>query len=159
MGRSIHQRKECLMKNMEFVGIDDLNGKPGFQMAMQKANGRYYLYATSFRWNGINILDVTDPTNPKKIKWMEGFWVDDSIHDGQSTPKIQIADGIMVLAHGGTMDVLHGTPKGNILPYWGGISIWDVKTDPENPKLLSKFHCGGGPGVHRFFYNGGNYGY
>ena len=32
---------------------------------------------------------------------MEGFWVDDSIHDGQSTPKIQIADGIMVLAHGG----------------------------------------------------------
>ena len=35
MGRSIHQRKECLMKNMEFVGFDDLNGKPGFQMAMQ----------------------------------------------------------------------------------------------------------------------------
>ena len=31
----------------------------------------------------------------KKIKWMEGFWVDDSIHDGQSTPKIQIADGII----------------------------------------------------------------
>ena len=67
MGRSIHQRKECLMKNMEFVGFDDLNGKPGFQMAMQKANGHYYLYATSFRWNGINILDVTDPTNLKKL--------------------------------------------------------------------------------------------
>lgn len=63
MGKSIHQRKECLMKNMEFVGFDDLNGKPGFQMAMQKANGHYYLYATSFRWNGINILDVTDPKN------------------------------------------------------------------------------------------------
>ena len=88
---------------------------------------------------------------------MEGFWVDDSIHDGQSTPKMQLADGILVLAHGGTMDVLHGTPKGNTLPFWGGISIWDVKTDPENPKLLSKFHCGGGPGVHRFFYNGGRY--
>lgn len=69
MGKSIHQRKECLMKNMEFVGFDDLNGKPGFQMAMQKANGHYYLYATSFRWNGINILDVTDPKNPRKIKW------------------------------------------------------------------------------------------
>ena len=134
-------------------------GKPGFQMAMQKANGHYYLYATSFRWNGINILDVTDPKNPRKIKWMEGFWADDSIHDGQSTPKIQIADGLLILAHGGTMDVLHGTPKGNTLPYWGGISIWDVETDPENPKLLSKFHCGGGPGVHRFFYNGGDYVY
>ena len=67
MGKSIHQRKECLMKNMEFVGFDDLNGKPGFQMAMQKANGHYYLYATSFRWNRINILDVTDPKNPRNL--------------------------------------------------------------------------------------------
>ncbi len=36
MGKSIHQRKECLMKNMEFVGFDNLNGKPGFQMAIHR---------------------------------------------------------------------------------------------------------------------------
>ena len=52
---------------MEFVGFDDLNGKPGFQMAMQKANGHYYLYATSFRWNGINILDVCNLLNEKNL--------------------------------------------------------------------------------------------
>lgn len=159
MGRSVNQRKEILSKNMEFIGFDDLRDKPGFQMAMQKANGRYYLYATSFRWNGFQILDVTDPAHPKNLKWIEPFWADENVHDGQSTPKIQIADGLMILAHGGVMDVLHGTPKGNTLPYWGGVSIWDVKTDPENPKMLSKFHCGGGPGVHRFFYNGGRYVY
>ena len=85
MGRSIHQRKECLMKNMEFVGFDDLNGKPGFQMAMQKANGHYYLYATSFRWNGINILDVTDPTNPKKLNG----WKDSGLMTVSMTDKVR----------------------------------------------------------------------
>ncbi len=85
MGRSIHQRKECLMKNMEFVGFDDLNGKPGFQMAMQKANGHYYLYATSFRWNGINILDVTDPTNPKKLNG----WKDSGLMTISMTDKVR----------------------------------------------------------------------
>lgn len=77
------------------------------------------------------------------------------LRDGQSTPKIQIADGLMITAHGGTMKELHGVEPG--LPFWGGIMIWDVKTDPENPKLLSRFECAGGPGAHRFFYNGGRY--
>lgn len=148
-------RSEMLCKNMEFIAYDDLNGKPGFQMAMQKAGDKYYIYTASFRHNGWNIIDVTDPKNPRKVKWLEGPWLCDDIRDGQSTPKIQIGDGIMVTAHGGTIKELHGTEIG--LPFWGGIMIWDVKTDPENPVLLSKFECKGGGGVHRFFYNGGRY--
>lgn len=37
--------------------------------------------------------------------------------------------------------------------------IWDVKTDPANPQLLSTWLTGseGGGDVHRFFYNGGRY--
>jgi hypothetical protein len=151
------KRTQPLAKNLEMVGYDELNGKPGFQMAMQKAGGRYYLYTASFRHNGWNILDVTDPSKPRNIKWMEGPWVSD-IHDGQSTPKIQIADGLMITAHGGVMRELHGVET-NDNPFFGGIMIWDVKTDPENPKLLSKFECNGGAGVHRFFYNGGKYVY
>lgn len=65
MGKSIHREKNACEKH-GICRFCDLNGKPGFQMAMQKANGHYYLYATSFRWNGINILDVTDPKNPRK---------------------------------------------------------------------------------------------
>ena len=37
--------------------------------------------------------------------------------------------------------------------------IWDIETDPMNPKLLGKFECKGMAGVHRFFYNGGRYVY
>ena len=46
MAISKNRRTGFLTKNIDIVGFDDLNGKPGFQMAMQKANGRYYLYAT-----------------------------------------------------------------------------------------------------------------
>ena len=150
-------RKEALAKNIEQIGFDDLNGKPGFQMAMQKQNGHYYLYTASFRHNGWNIIDVTDPAQPRNIKWLEGPWMCGDLRDGQGTPKIQIADGLMITAHGGTMKELHGTEPG--LPFWGGVMIWDVKTDPENPRLLSKFACPGGAGVHRFCYNGGRYAY
>lgn len=154
------QRKEMLMKNMEFVAYEGLNGKPGFQMTLHKSKeGRYYLYVACFRHNGFNIIDVTDPYHPTPSKWVEGPWVKEGIKDGQSLPKIQSGDGYLITAHGGTMDVLHGTPKGNTLPFWGGMMIWDIETDPMNPKLLGKFECKGMAGVHRFFYNGGRYVY
>ena len=147
--------EKVLTKNIEVVGYDDLNKKSGFQMAMYKSGSKYYLYTASFRDNGWNIVDVTNPSKPRNVKWIEGPWLD-GMKDGQSTPKIQIgSNGIMVTAHGGTMKELHGTEPG--LPFWGGVMIWDLKDDPENPRLLSKFECKGGAGAHRFFYNGGRY--
>ena len=37
------QRKEMLMKNMEFVAYEGLNGKPGFQMTLHKSKRRSLL--------------------------------------------------------------------------------------------------------------------
>lgn len=153
------QRKEILAKNIEMIGYDDLNKKPGFQLALYRSGEKYYLYTASFRHNGMNILEVTDPKHPRNVKWWEGPWIDESVRDGQSLPKLQIGDDYLITAHGGTMDILHGTPKGNTLPFWGGIMIWSLKEDPENPKLLGKFQCKGSGGVHRFCYPGGNYVY
>ncbi|WP_296117379.1 LVIVD repeat-containing protein [uncultured Eubacterium sp.] len=149
------QRKEMLMKNVEYIGYCDLNRKPGFQMAMYKSpENRYYLYAACFRDNGFNIVDVTDPSAPV-AKWVEGDWIG-PIHDGQSLPKIQTGDGKLITCYGGTMRVLHGTHE---MPFWGGIKIYDIAADPMNPKFLGEFECEDGPGAHRSFYNGGNYVY
>ena len=74
-------RKEPLMKNIRQIGFDDLNGKPAFLMAMQKVDDRYYLYTASFAHNGWNIVEVTDPENPRNVKWIEGPWFYD-IKDG-----------------------------------------------------------------------------
>ena len=147
-------RTTALSKNMELIGYCDLNKKPGFQMALQKTeDGRYYLYTACFRHNGFNIVDVTDPAKPKAT-WVDGPWISEA-RDGQSLPKIQIADGLMIASLGPATDILHGCPQGN--PFYSGFAIWDVKDDPENPKLLSITQT---PfGGHRSFYNGGKYAY
>ncbi len=149
------QRTEMLMKNTEYVGYCDLNRKPGFQMAMYKSpEGKYYVYTACFRDNGFNIVDVTDPQNPV-AKWIEGDWIGE-VHDGQSLPKIQTGDGKLITMYGGTLRSLHGTHD---MEFWGGFKIYDIATDPLNPKFLGQFECPDGPGVHRSFYNGGNYVY
>jgi len=149
------QRQEMLMKNVEFVGYTDLNRKPGFQMTMFKTDeGEYYLYSACFRDNGFNIVNVSDPSKPAST-WVEGDWISD-VHDGQSLPKIQAADGKLIAFCGGTMSALHGTHE---MPFWGGFKIYDIQTDPMHPKFLGQFECEDGPGAHRSFYNGGNYVY
>ena len=142
-------RTNALAKNIEQIGYHDLKGKPGFQMAMQEVDGRYYLYSATFAHPGWHILDVTDPAKPDYVKFVAGPPL-----KGQGTPKIQVAGGLMITALGGTLPFLHGTEWGD--PFEQGVIIWDVK-DPVNPKKLSEWHCGGIGGVHRFYYDGGRY--
>ena len=60
------------IKNMEVVGFCDLNGVNAFQMALHRTDdGRYYMYCGSFRGPGWNVVDVTDPTQPKVVNWLE----------------------------------------------------------------------------------------
>ena len=56
------------IKNMELIGYHDLKDRPGFQMAAQVVDGRYYLYVSHFRHSGWTILDVTDPESPPVCK-------------------------------------------------------------------------------------------
>lgn len=129
-------------KNIELIGYHDLAEKPAFQLAMQEVGGRYYLYCASYRAAGWTILDVTDAANPRYVRFLEADI------PTQGCPKIQVADGIMVTAMDG------GFVPG---PEYRGIYVWDVKSDPENPRLLGKWSTGTDRGVHRFFYNGGRY--
>ena len=125
-------------KNVDRIAFHDLDGKPGFQMAMQSVQGKYYLYLAHFRHAGWTILDVTDPSNPRPLRFVKGPEA-----RFQSTLKIQVADGFMITSMSGGVE---------------GIYIWDVKEDPENPKFLSHWSTGEPTGMtHRFFYSGGRY--
>ena len=44
----MNMNKKPFMKNIKQIGFDDLNGKPAFQMAMQKVDEKYYLYTALF---------------------------------------------------------------------------------------------------------------
>jgi hypothetical protein len=142
-------RKQALAKNIEQIGYHDLQGKPWFQMAMQVVDGRYYLYGAHFRHGGFAVVDVTDPSKPEYLNFVRA-----SEFESQGTPKVQVADGLMIGALGGLLPMLHGNEWDDA--YEEGIIIWDVK-DPANPKELSRWRSGGELGVHRFFYNGGHY--
>ncbi len=149
-------KNKYYIKNMELIGYHDLQDRPGFQMAMQVVDGRYYLYISHFRHSGWTIMEVTDPEHPRFVKFMEGPGL-----IGQCTNKIQVADGLMICALGTGIPFLHGIAADD--PYLAGVYIYDIK-DPENPKFLSYWNAGEPQacdniclGVHRFFYNGGRY--
>lgn len=140
--------------NVSLAGYHDLNGKPGFKLAIAKDDDRWLLYVAHLFHSGWSILDVTDPTAPELARFVEG-------PENTTTKQIQVADGKMVTAYERPkLDA--GVPGGEQLdpadPYKAGVGIWDLEGDATDPKLLGE-HLIGGRGTHRNFYAGGNYVY
>jgi hypothetical protein len=131
--------------NFELVGYHDLDGKPGFKLAMQVVDDHWYLYHGHF-WEPLwTILDVTDPSKPRAAAQVPG-------PRGTWTLQVQVADGKLV------------TALEHPLPGWGGepgvqpeegIYVWDV-SDPARPRRLSHWKTRGS-GTHRNHYDGGRY--
>ncbi len=150
------EKNQGYVKNMDVIGYHNLNGVMAFQMALYRTpEGKYYMYCGSFKGAGWTILDVTDPANPRYVKFFT--CCDTEEYKKQSTPKIQIADGLMGAALGGGIPFLHGCKLED--KNLSGLQIYDLRDDPENPRLLSTWETGveDGLGVHRFCYCGGRY--
>src|SRR3990172_8340338 len=59
--------------NMRPIGYSGLNGLgESFKMAIKQVGGRWYLYMGHFAHRGWTILDVTNPTSPKVVKFIPG---------------------------------------------------------------------------------------
>jgi len=100
------------------LGFCGLNGINAFQMALYKApDGRYLMYCGSFKGNGVNVVDVTDPAAPRVLNYVEVS--DPKVYFAQSTPKVQAADGLLIVALGGGVPFLHGIRPGD--PALGGL--------------------------------------
>ena len=132
-------------KGIEMIGYNDLSERPGFKMGIQVVNERWYLYTGSLWHPGWSVLDVTDPTNPELVNFVEG-------PENTWTIQMQIADGLMITA---LERVAPGWGPESTVPHSPGVYIWDV-SDPINPKFLSHYNTGG-DGTHRNFYTGGRY--
>ncbi len=139
--------KDSVAKNVELVGYHDLNDKPGFKIAMQVLNDRWYIFLGHFWHNGWTILDVTDPAKPELVNFIDGPTPPTETH------QMQAADGLML------------TPLQKYMPMRGdnkgqredeGFYIWDIK-DPKNPKRLGHWESGHVDGTHRNHYDGGRY--
>src|SRR5438067_189098 len=55
---------------IEPVCHHDLNGRPGFKMALRVAGDRWYLYLGHIWHGGLSIVDVTDPAEPQLARFV-----------------------------------------------------------------------------------------
>jgi len=130
-------------KNIEPVAYLDM--EPPFKLAVQEVGGRWYLYAGHVWVSGWSIVDVTDPSAPKLVKFIEG---PENTWAGQ----MEVEDGKMMTALQRQPPSWGGDPE---QPFEEGFLTWDL-SDPVNPRLLSHYHTGG-TGSHRLGYFGGRY--
>ena len=144
-------------QGIELVGYHDLEKRGGLKLALHVADDRWYLYVGSLWHTGVSVLDVTDPSQPRLAKWLEG-------PKNTFTFQVQVADGKLI----------NGLERP--FPGYGhdpeaareGFDIYDL-ADPEDPKLIGSWSTGPEPGsappgqpilfhgTHRNYYDGGRY--
>lgn len=133
--------------NMQVVGYSAMEGRPPFKLAIKRVGERWYLYTGHLWHDGWSIVDVTDPKNPKYLKFIPGV-------PNSWNIQVTLHDNLMIGAVQGKAQAWGGDPS---KPSGEGIILWDI-SDPVNPKELTRWKTGAG-GTHRNSYPGGKYAY
>ena len=133
-------------ENIKPIGFSSLGGRfGGFKIAIKHtANDKWYLYTGHSFNQGWSIVDVTDPANPRYVKFIPYVTDDKKI----ITAQVTLHDNLMLTS------LNSFTPQKNPLP---AVLLWDI-SDPENPKQVGSW-MGGDTGAHRNSYPGGKYAY
>jgi hypothetical protein len=95
--------------------------------------------------HGWTIVDVTDPTNPKVVKFIQG-------PPNGDTNQVDLHDNLMITALQNRAAYMSHDMD---VPRDEGVILWDI-SDPVNPKELSRWKTEG-TGTHRNGYPGGKY--
>ena len=114
-------------------------------MSLLESGDRWYMYTSNLFHRGWAIFDVTDPTDPTLVKFIDG-------PENTATWQLDLADNLLITS----LDALSTG--------WGGdagqprapeaVLIWSLE-DPVNPRQIGSFTTGGG--THRNAYFGGDY--
>jgi hypothetical protein len=140
--------EQPIANNVEIVGHSDMGGKlDALQMNYQEVGGRHYLYAGHFWSDGVSILDVTDPAKPV----VAGFVPTPNKHTWHI--KVQIAENLMMIP----CELNFFVPEADATQAKSGVRFFDA-SNPTDPKEIS-YYAAGGIGVHRSWWNGGQYAY
>jgi hypothetical protein len=133
--------------HMQLVGFSGLGGhSAAFKLAITHAkNGHWYLFMGHSFEAGWSIVDVSDPKNPRYVRFIPG-------PTGNVTSQVTLHGNLLFTG----LDVLRGS---DLLarPVENSVLLWDI-SDPENPKQVSAWKGGAG-GSHRNSYPGGKYAY
>ena len=79
--------------NVELLGYTIMNEHPAFKITMTRAGDRWYIIGGHYNVPGWSVVDVTDPKNPRVVKFIPG-------PANTSTNQVDMADNILVAALG-----------------------------------------------------------
>ena len=132
--------------NMKPIGYSDLGGHEAFKMAIKHVGNRWFLFMGHFVANGWSVVDVTDPTNPKVVKFLPG-------PTPTSAGQVDLHGDLMITALQDRAGY-GGDPNKKVVE---GVLLWNI-ADPLNPEQIAWWKTGA-TGTHRDGYPGGKYAY
>ena len=132
--------------NMKPIGYSDLGGHEAFKMAIKHVGDHWYLYMGHFVYPGWSVVDVTDPTNPKVVKFLPA-------PEPTSAGQVDLHGDLMITALQDRKGY-GGDPNKKVNE---GVLVWNI-ADPLNPEQVAWWKTGA-TGTHRDGYPGGKYAY
>src|SRR5579864_7299830 len=124
----------------QVVGHISFAGLSVVDMAMQKkVNDKYYLYVQHSRDQGISIIDVSNPAQPKAVGVIP--WPDPDV-----SSRMNLTGDLAIIAENSVLPMHRSTSEDDLV-------LWDL-SNPAAPQVVQKFS-----GVVRFLLDNHNFVY
>src|SRR5690242_5841198 len=108
---------EHFIHNMELIGYADLECRPAFKLALHQSGERWFLYTATLWEPGLNVVDVTNPSHPRFVRFLPG-------QANTWTLQVQVAQGRMITS---MEKIQPGWGEKPDAPYGEGFLIWDLR--------------------------------
>ncbi len=100
-------------------------GLSAVDMAMQKkVNDKYYLYVQHSKDEGISIIDITKPAEPKAVGVIP--WPDPAV-----SSRLNVTGDLAIIAESGTLPARRNASDDDLV-------LWDL-SNPAAPRVVQKF--------------------
>ncbi len=107
----------------DVVAHISFTGLSAVDMSIQKkVNGKYYLYVQHSKDQGISIIDISKPAQPKAIGVIP--WPDSDVPS-----RMNVTGDLAIIAETGTLPMRSGTSKDDLV-------LWDL-SNPTVPRVMS----------------------
>ena len=121
-----------VVAHISFAGLSAVD------MAMQKkVNDKYYLYVQHLKDQGISIIDISKPAEPKNLGVIS--WPDPAM-----SSRMNVTGDLAIIAETGVLPTPHSTSKDDLV-------LWDL-SNPAAPRVVQKFS-----GVVKWLQDGRNF--
>ena len=101
-----------------------LAGSRQFDMAMHKANDKYYLYVQHSKDEGVSIIDISKPAQAKTLGVIS--WPDPA-----ESSRMVVAGGLAIISESETLPLPGGHSSDRLV-------LWDL-SNPAAPRVIQKF--------------------